>query len=221
MRTPVMLAVAALALWGCKKTPPPEPASAAPAEPAPAPEAQPDDPAAPANEKLALTADKLTRFIGYQQRMLEVTAQALKDVKAMDHKADAGDYGGVANDAVDSIGRKEEAEEAARKDSGLSEREVEQLEQLVGELLAKRSLARTMNFEATLKQMEELRAGLPKEQQAGLDQSLAELKKQQEEAKSLKEERDRFGSANVDLVLAREAELAKNQDKLMNLWSRP
>src|SRR3972149_4639733 len=96
MRTSVTRVVAALPLAGCKKPPPPEPVSAAPTEEVALPPVTlQDEPAARADEKLVLNADKLTRFIGYQQKMLEVTAQALTDVRAIDQRADAGDYEGV------------------------------------------------------------------------------------------------------------------------------
>jgi hypothetical protein len=231
MRKLSMLAAATLALGACKKEQPAPPASAAAPANAPAPVAAAPVPAAAPKEaapveKPVLTEAKLKGFVKYQQKMLEVHAQVLKDVKAMDAKGDAGEYGGAvggfaaANDAVGFIKRKDEAMAAARADSGLTEAEVEQFEAVVGDVVMKRTVGKTMNLDSTLKQMEQMRASLPKEQQAGVDQALVELKKQMDEMKSLSEEREKYGSANVDLVLSQEAELTANQEKLLGLWSQ-
>ena len=221
MRKLPVFAVAALALVACKKE---QPASLAPP---PQAAAAPEGVVAatePVAQAFVATGPKLASFVKYQQKMLEVHAQALTDLKTMDGKGDAGDYGGVAgglaaaNDAVGFIKRREAAQVVARKESGLTEQEVEQYESLVGDVIMKRLVGRTVNLESTLKRMEQMRSSLPKDQQAGLDQSLSELKKQQEEMKMLAEEREKYGSANVDLVLTQEAELTANHQKMMGLW---
>jgi hypothetical protein len=66
--------------------------------------------------------------------------------------------------------------------------------------------------------MEQLGAELPEEQQAGLEQSLASLQQQQTVVQSLAETRAKFGSASVDLVLSKEAELMKAHQQLLALY---
>ena len=70
-------------------------------------------------------------------------------------------------------------------------------------------------------QMEQMVASLPPEQkkEAKTDEAIAQMKKSRDDFKNLTEEREKYGSGNIDLVLTREPELEKNWQALINLWS--
>ncbi len=222
MRNLGKVAVALLALAACEKgAGGPAAAVPGPAASARPPSSAPEPPASPTG----LTAERLQAFVKYQQRMVDVFAQAQRDVRELDARADAGAYVGdggalaMAGDAVASMTRKRQAEAAARDQAGLTEAEVDAFEALVGDVVLKRQIAKTLNLEATLKSLERLRATLPKDQQSGVDPSLAELRKEHAELADLSEERRKYGAGSVDLVLSQEAELVRNHEKLMAVWS--
>lgn len=223
MRRLACCLAAAMLLGGCKKekgveaTPVPGPPARLPETGAKQPEAKP----------YPLTKEKLEAYLGYQKKMIEVYAAVLEDIRRMAAQADAGKYQGSAGGRVAmqevtlAAKRRAAAEQEARLQADLGEEEVDQIGLMVNEVVSKRTMARSMSMDPLLQQMEELKAASTPEQKEGLEKSIAELKHQRQALEGLSEERARFGSANVDLLLSREEELSRNWEALLSRAGGP
>ncbi|MBI3183484.1 MAG: hypothetical protein HYZ28_15205 [Myxococcales bacterium] len=216
MRGPLLVLAIVLSVFGCKKERPAPTEGVAPAAPGQAPEAPP-----PPDQPYVLTSEKLQAYLSYQEAMIQVYAGAVSDIQALGAQADAGRYQGpigglaAAEEVMKATERRAAAEAEARKATGLSERDVDAIGKMVTDVISKRSLASAMSVGSLIEEMEKLKAAGPPEQKEGLEASISELKKQQEELQSLTEERRRYGSGNVDLLLTREKELTRNWEALM------
>ena len=68
-------------------------------------------------------------------------------------------------------------EEKARAALNLSSRDVKELEQIVGEIIATKSLTAGLVQGEALEQMEAMRHNVPKDQQAGFDEAIASMRR--------------------------------------------
>jgi hypothetical protein len=215
LKSALITCACALSLLACKKDKA-APPSGEPLEGAAAAE----DPAAAG--PYTLSPDKLDRYVKYEAKMIEVMAGTMKDVAAFEARADAGKYAGALgaaggmSDAVAVTRKRAEAEEAARKQVGLSSDELDRIDQVVHDIIAKRLVSKDVVDDSMIASMESMRDRMPKDQQASLDRPISEMKKLRDDVKNLTEERQKFGDANVDLVLSREADLMKNWEAQMN-----
>jgi len=100
----------------------------------------------------------------------------------------------------------------ARTQAGLSVLDLEQLESMVTKVIGKRAFGRQMADDKSLEMLENVKAKVPLHRQKDLEQLAGWNKAQRDQALSLVEERKRFGDANVDLILSREAELLRIWD---------
>jgi len=112
-----------------------------------------------------------------------------------------------------------EAEERARKENGLSSRELKAIDQMVREIIGKRVHAGGLFREDTLQRLEEMKAKLPPERRHDAEESIAQLKREQDEFSRLSEERKKYGDENVDAILARESELTECWKEAMALFA--
>lgn len=164
-------------------------------------------------EPLVVTSAKLDKYIAYQDATARILRESLAHVEKMIAKADAGAYEGAlgafagAREGAKLFEAQEEAKEKARKETGLSEREIDQIQELVMDVISNRKMAAMVNYDAQLKQFEALREKMPADQRADLDETIKSLKEQKDQSTKLTDERQRFGDANVDAVLAREKDL--------------
>ena len=138
---------------------------------------------------LKLTDPKLASYIGYQRRMLEVYATRL----------DAG--------ATADLAPVVEAEEQARRQSGLQQRELSEIEQMVRAVIGQRVYGGAVPGDDSLERMRAVQSKLSGQGREEVAKSIAEVERSREELVRLADERRRFGDANVDLLLAHEAEL--------------
>lgn len=146
---------------------------------------------------LRLTDEMLGSYVRYQERMLEA-------------------YGA----RVDGGGKVEvqqvvDAEEQARRQSGLERRELAEIEQMMRAVIGKRVYGAAVPGDDSLDRMRALQSKLSEQGRAEVSKSIGEVEKSQEELVRLTEERRRFGDANVDLLLAHEAELTKLWKQMM------
>ena len=109
----------------------------------------------------------------------------------------------------EGIRRQALAEQKARERVGLSLREVKDIDAMVQEVIGKRVLGRMILEDRGIQQIEELKGKLPVSEQKQLEASIQETRRSQVEAADLPNQRRKYGSANVDRILAREAELTK------------
>jgi hypothetical protein len=212
----------AVFLAGCHKEPEksaPEPEASTATTPAPEAEAPPGP--------YVLTPDKLDRFLKYQREMVNLYAQVLQNLTQLERRADAGSYGGnsggllAMHDSLGLIESQEQAEEQARRKSGLSAADVRAIQPMVAAVVAQRKYASVVNFDASIAQLQKMREQLPADQRGQLDQTLEGLERQKAQAESLPEARRKFGDANVSLLLSREKELLSTYDAWMQAMTRP
>jgi hypothetical protein len=157
-------------------------------------------------------SDALARFIRFQERVLSLHAKMLSEL-ARAERVDSGTA------TVAAIRRYAQAQELARLEVGLTERDVEELEAVVTDVISRRAALAGDDAEETLREMEALAARLPAEQRAEFDATLAPLRRQSEESRRLAAQRERYGADNVDRVLEREAELTEQWNRAIAIFS--
>jgi hypothetical protein len=108
------------------------------------------------------------------------------------------------------------AEAKAVKASGLTDDELMRLDELTTALVTRRMMMQVYGATPQVPDLAKLE-GLDAEQKKRIEEASASLKKQQASVTDLSEEKKRFGAANVDLVLAREAELTRAWQEMMHV----
>lgn len=108
-------------------------------------------------------------------------------------------------------------DEAALKANGLDDAEVTRIDELVSTVIARRMVTQLAANPEFMPDMAAMGQALNEEQKKHMADALAAFKQQQQQAKELVEERKRFGSKNIDVLLTREAEVTKAWSQLMGL----
>jgi hypothetical protein len=140
--------------------------------------------AASADAGFVLTAAMIDAYLRYQ--------------KAVDAEgSDAGVYDRAAR------------EDAALKEAGLSDAEVAVIDDMVSTVIARRMVTQLGANPEFMPDMAKMGAALNDEQKKRLQEAMVAFKAQQQAARELTEERKRFGSKNIDVLLTREAELTR------------
>ncbi len=226
----LLLTALLLSIAGCKKDAPSPPlsekAGAAPAPAGATAKLTSDggrlEPELP-KSSLTLTRAELDSYVVYQRRRQELFGELMGELGKMQARADAGRYEGMAGNAgamkdVVALSEKQaEAEEQARNESGMGADKLEQVEDLVSAIVSKRMVAKPLNQEQLISDMEKMKANVPAESAKEFEESIAQMKAQAAELKNLTEERKRYGDGNVDLVLAREADLISDYEKWLGM----
>jgi len=151
-------------------------------------------------------AETLERFIRYQEHVLALEAEMAAELSR--------------TAAVAPVIRKQvDAEDRIRRELGLTERDVEELEAIAGDVISRRARLSMDDARQTLREMEALAARLPMEERAEFDATLAALSRQLDDSRGLAEERERYGVDNVERVLAREAELTDQWNRAIAVFS--
>ena len=116
------------------------------------------------------------------------------------------------------IEAKARAEAQAREAAGLSEADVNALSRIVTDVISQRHLAQVMRYDEEIRATEALQAKLPEAQREELAPRLKTLREQEAGFSGLAEVRRRHGDANVDAVLGREPDLAKNYRDMLEAY---
>ncbi len=138
----------------------------------------------------ALTPAKLDAWLGYQRQMMMMA------------KSDAG-----------ALGRAR-LERAARLDAGLSEDDIDRIEDLVAAVVTGRNLLKLTGGDA-LREFEQATASLTPAQRAQAQKAMADLKAKAQQTAGFEAERAKFGADVVNAVMAREAEATKTYEALV------
>lgn len=117
-----------------------------------------------------------------------------------------------ARDAIDAPEQQAWMMERARTEAGLSVRDLEQMEEMIPRVIGKRAFARQLADDRSLETLESVKAKVPLHHQRELERLVGWNKAQRAEALGLAAERQRYGNANVDLILSQEAELLRVWD---------
>jgi hypothetical protein len=164
----------------------------------------PGEPPTPA--AVQLTEEKLQSFLGYQRRMLGLYAERID--------------GGEPRREAD-ISRLALIEADARQRSGLQRTELASIQEMVRQVIGKRVHGGDPPGDDSLERMKTLQAKLGPGRGSELAKNIAQLESDRDEFSRLVEERQKFGDANVNLLLAHEAELIRNWKETMAVFSDP
>lgn len=229
MRRSLWVLWAVLACSACKKEQPgpaPAPAPAGPAAPGEASAPGEQEPGTAAGEAgegpptYRVTPEKLAAYVGYQRQLLEAYAALTKDLATAKSKPDTVGTLAEVNATMKYIEGKAVAEEKARKEAGLSEEDVNGLADVVTAVISQRQMLQTLQFDEELKKLEAMQAKLSQEQQKELAPQIDAMRERVESLRQLTEVRRTYGDANVDTVLTREADLAKNYQDMMSTFGK-
>jgi hypothetical protein len=190
MRRSLWVLCAVLAFSGCKK----EKAEAArpsseAARPSPALSEgkQAEETLEPGTEfgptAYAVTKEKLDAYVGYQRKLLEAYEALLRDMAKVHGRMldGGGEMLADMNAAMKLIESKAKAEEAARKEAGLSEEDVNGIAEVVTAVIGQRQLAQALQTEEELTKLEEMAAKLTPEQREELEPQLASMRERNED----------------------------------------
>jgi hypothetical protein len=196
--------VAAVSLAAaCSKEAPP------PAAVAPAGHASPNKPMvmnAP-RAPYSLDADKLTRYLQYKKAVIGASSQALQHLAKVGPDAGALSVmmttGGSLQDMAD-------ADTAALKASGLTKQDINAIEPMVSDVTGAIWGAEQMGQTNMIPMLEAQLKNATPENRPQMEKTVAEMKAQQEARTKLTKEREKWGDANVDVMVAQKDALLEN-----------
>lgn len=128
------------------------------------------------------------------------------------HRALNADLGG--DGGLDAKG-KALRERVVRAEAGLTEADVDRLEELIGAVVTQRTIGKLTGAEA-LRGFDKVTLTLKPEQRQKVEEAFGDVKARAQQGASLDAERAKFGDDAVTLVLAREAELTEVWNSLLN-----
>lgn len=108
-------------------------------------------------------------------------------------------------------------DEAALKANGLTEAQAVWIDEMVSVVVARRMITQLSDNRDFMPDLQAMGASLNEEQKKHMADAMAAFKASQAAAKELTEERKRFGSKNIDVLLTREAELVKSWTEQMGI----
>jgi hypothetical protein len=226
MRRSLWVLWAVLACSACKReqpSPAPAPGPVAPAAsgvPSAPGEKDPGPASGEVPSTYQVTPEKLGAYVAYQRQLLEAYAALTKELATAKGKPDTVGTMAEVNATMKYIEGKAVAEEQARKAAGLSEEDVNGLADVVTAVVSQRQMLQTLQFDEELKKLEALQAKLSQEQQKELAPQIDAMRERVESLRQLTEVRRTYGDANVDTVLTREADLAKNYQDMMSTFGK-
>ncbi|MBL8953542.1 MAG: hypothetical protein JNK82_22390 [Myxococcaceae bacterium] len=166
---------------------PKEKSSAPEPGPAPAPVAQAEE------ASFTLTPKMLDAYLGYQRAWV---GKGAPEARPLDRAA---------------------REQAALKASGLTEKQVNTIDAMVSAVIARRMISQLTGNPAFNPDFGAMNAAMSPEQKKHMEDAMAMFKAQQQAANDLTDERQRYGSHNIDVLLTQEAELSKVWSDMMGL----
>lgn len=177
--------------------------------------------ASAAQKEFVLTREKLDRYLVYQKQMVQLYSRLIKQAGQPKSAGRAAQLrrSELTVERQAALEKLVVEEERARAQSGLSLEDLRRVEQIIREVIGKRIYGAAVPEEDSVQRMEEMKAKLPPERQEESEKSIAEIRKSQEAVKRLAEERTKYGSANVDVVLGREPELTQAWKETMALFA--
>ena len=204
--------VLVLPVCACKKEPPPR--AAPPARPTAtrAPPAQPPAPSKP----YVLEADHLDRYIDYQRKVIRASRDALQSI------AKIGPDAGTVSTLVQSGGAlrsQGNAMETARKESGLSQEDIHAIEPMVKDVTTEWMAAQTIDQNNMIRTLEDQVAHAPRDVRAQMEKTVNDLKAEQEARTKLTKEREKYGDANVDVLVSRKDALLQLFQEALGILS--
>lgn len=165
-----------------------------------------DDPAAPAKAAAQALVQPVDAGFVLTPELLD---RYLKVTRAF--TAPSKDDGGVLSPLEVA-----EFQQRALVEAGITDVELAYLDEMVSMFVARRMSAGLADKNFAAPELNAMGAGLTAEQRRGLQDAIANFKQAQRDGKSLKAERLRYGSKNIDVLLSREADVMKTWGEQMS-----
>lgn len=108
-------------------------------------------------------------------------------------------------------------DEALINASGLSETQLALLDEMVAAVIDRRISAQNAENPKALVRLSEMAESMTPAQKKHVEEALEGYQRQQQAAKDLNAERNRFGAENIEVLLSREAEVVKVWSDLMGI----
>lgn len=105
-------------------------------------------------------------------------------------------------------------ERSIRLDAGLTEADIDRIEDVVAAVVTSRNLSKLTGGDA-LREFEQATASLTPAQRAQAQKAMADLRTRAQQTASFELERAQFGAEAVNVVMAREAEVTKTYEALV------
>lgn len=153
----------------------------------------PTSPGSPLQGTPTITAEKLDAWLRYHQALAE-----------------------LSKDAGTNIKRLSVLERDSRQRAGLSEAELDSLEECISAVVAQRTIAKLTGAEA-VRDFDKVTLGLKPEQRQKVEAAFGDVRAKAQHAASLEAERAKFGEEAVSVVLAREAEVTATWNSLLDV----
>ncbi|MGQ0508852.1 MAG: hypothetical protein ACT4TC_26420 [Myxococcaceae bacterium] len=153
---------------------------------------------------LQLTPEKLAAYLRYQTVALELSEGVAKAPAAR---------------ARGTLRARALKEQGAREVNGLTEAEVEGIDELVHAVIPKRVMWGATDYDGLLTQHEKLLESVPIEARPSVQRQMEQLRETREDLRDVAEERVRFGTDNVTVLLTQEKALVRNWNRMVQMWS--
>ena len=180
-----------------------------------------EDEQAPAVE---ITPAVVKRYVGYRQKVMDATRAeftALRERAEKAKKDSTADQLEVLNETGKMEERLDAKTEAFRKEAGLSEEEVDALEDLVNDVAtAALVVDQGSAMNPLLVQMKEQAKKLPAAQRAELEKEIASMEAGMKNLTEHTEAREKWGDPAVDAVLEHVDALRKMQKEALELFAK-
>ncbi len=186
-----------LASVACRKESPPPPVISATTRPRPS--SAPVPPPEPA-KPYVLDAAKLDRYIEYQRKVIAASRETLQNIAKIG--ADAGTFSALSQSSG-ALQEQGNAVNAALKESGLSKEDVHAIEPMVNDVTAELMASETVNQMNIIKMLEDQMQHVPPDARAQMEKTVKQIKDEQEARAKLTKEREKYGDANVDLLVSK------------------
>lgn len=171
-------------------------------------------PAEPA--KLEITDDVVKRYLDYAEKDAEIRRETLTRIGELDAEAKAKGSDMAAATAmmakITDLNRTSSQKQAAlRKESGLSETDLNTLQNLVNEVVLGRKLAKDANMETVLAESRAQIEKLPAERRAEAEAQVKKMEDNHQATMNATNARQKFGDAAVDAII-------KHEDRAHAIW---
>jgi hypothetical protein len=162
-----------------------------------------------------LDADVLERFLRYEESTARADAAASRRALELTAHWDAGTMpeGKPLAEGLALVRQQRDARQHALAASGMSERDVREIEQMVTELLHQR-LSSPSDPDALEKEMQAAMAQAAPDRRPSFEEALSQLRQRASQSADLRGLRQRWGDANMAVLLAHEDVLRRRWNAL-------
>jgi len=157
-----------------------------------------------------LDEEKLKRFWVYRSQVSRLERDLAREESEARARLPDGGFrvdGPALTRGLALLKREDEARSLLLKESGLTREEARGIERMVADFVGERMLSNGASQDLMVEQLEQILRQVPADRRTDFEQALNRERAARDKSKALVSQRDRWGDANIDLLLAHEAEL--------------